>query len=207
MPGFAAQLGEEERWDLINFVRAISAAEQARVLGPRLGANLWLVPPDFTYTTRLGDVRTLKEHRGREQVLVVFYTLPGSTARLAQLRDIYPQVRALDVEVLGIPIPNGSATEDLVARLEIPFPVVTDGAPEAAVSYTLFRRSLGPEGSQPDPPIPPHVEFLIDRPGYLRARWIPQEATGWAKTRELLGAIEQLNQEKFDAPAPDLHVH
>jgi putative copper resistance protein D len=207
MPGFAPQLGEEDRWDLINFVRAISAAEQARVLGPRVGANLWLVAPDMTYTTRLGDVRTLKEHRGREQVLVVFFTLPDSAARLAQLRDIYPQVRALDVEILGIPSPLGNAAEDLVAGLEIPFPVVIDGAPEAAVSYTLFRRSLGPEGSQPDPPIPPHVEFLIDRPGYLRGRWLPHEATGWADTGQLLSAIEQLNQEKFDVPAPDLHVH
>src|SRR5690606_31504869 len=71
MPGFATQLSEEDRWDLINVVRALSAAEQARVLGPRIGDNLWLAAPDFTYTTALGDVGTLKDHRGREQVLLV----------------------------------------------------------------------------------------------------------------------------------------
>lgn len=207
MPGFEAQLSEEERWDLINFVRALSAAEQARVLAPGVGTNLWLVAPDFTYTTRLGDVRSLKEHRGREQVLLVFFTLPDSAARLMQLRDIYPQVRASNMEILGIPMQDEDTAEDSVARLEIPFPVVTEGAPEAAATYTLFRRSLGPEGAQPDPPMPSHVELLIDRPGYLRARWLPQEATGWAETGQLLSAVETLNQEKFDGPAPDLHVH
>jgi putative copper resistance protein D len=207
MPGFATQLSEEERWDLINIVRLISATEQARVLAPGIGTNLGLVAPDFTYTTRLGIVHTLKDHRGREPVLLVFFTLPGSAARLAQLRDFYPQVRTLGTEVLGIPIQDGTTSDDVITRLEIPFPVVRDGAPEAALTYTLFRRSLGPEGSQPDPPVPPHVEFLIDRSGYLRARWIPQEATGWAKAGELRRAIEHLNQEKFDIPAPDLHVH
>jgi putative copper export protein/mono/diheme cytochrome c family protein/peroxiredoxin len=207
MPGFAAQLSEEDRWDLINFVRALSAAEQARVLGPQVGANLWVVAPDFTYTTRLGDARTLKDHRGREQVLLVFFTLPESLPRLSQLRDVYPQIRTLGVEVLVIPLQGGSDAEDVVTRLDLPFPLVSDGAQEAAVAYTLFRRSFGAEGSQPDPPIPPHVEFVIDRPGYLRARWLPQEATGWAETEALLSAIAQLNQEKFDVPAPDLHVH
>jgi len=207
MPGFAMQLSEEDRWDLINFVRALSAAEQARVLGPQLGNNPWLVAPDFTYTTRLGDARALKDHRGREQVLLVFFTLPDSLPRMAQLRESYPQIRVLGVEVLGIPLQNGTTSEAMVTRLEMPFPIVTDGAEETAAAYTLFRRSFGPEGSQPDPPIPPHVEFLIDRPGYLRARWIPQEATGWTEDGQLLSAIEQLNQEKFDVPAPDLHVH
>lgn len=207
MPGFAAQLSEEDRWDLINFVRALSAAEQARLLGPQVGSNLWLVAPDFTYTTRFGEARTLKDHRGREQVLLVFFTLPDSLARLTQLRDVYPQIRMLGVELLGIPLQDGNAAAEALARLDLPFPVVTDSAQEAAVAYTLFRRSFGAEGSQPDPPIPPHVEFLIDRPGYIRGRWLPQEATGWAEIETLVSAIEQLKREKFDVPAPDLHVH
>jgi putative copper resistance protein D len=30
MPGFGASLEEEERWDMINFLRTLSAAERAR---------------------------------------------------------------------------------------------------------------------------------------------------------------------------------
>jgi hypothetical protein len=40
MPGFQDRLTEEERWDLINVVRILSAAEQARPLGPTVSANL-----------------------------------------------------------------------------------------------------------------------------------------------------------------------
>ena len=39
MPGFAQSLEEEERWDIINFLRALSAAERARQMSA-------LVEPD-----------------------------------------------------------------------------------------------------------------------------------------------------------------
>ena len=73
--------------------------------------------------------------------------------------------------------------------------------------YTLFRKSLSPTGRLPVPPFPSHLEFLIDRQGYIRGRWLPGSGPGWAENHDLITAIEQLNQEKPRAPAPDEHVH
>jgi putative copper export protein/mono/diheme cytochrome c family protein/peroxiredoxin len=207
MPGFQDRLSEEERWDLINVVRSLSAAEQARPLGPIVAANLRVVAPDFSYTTPLGDTRALKDFRGREQALLVFFSLPHSSERLIQLQQLYAQVRPLGVEILGIPLRDDEAIDDAISRLALAFPLIRDGASEASTTYALFRRSLSPEGSAADAPVLSHLEFLIDRQGYLRGRWIPGESTGWSDPAQLMTAIEVLRQEKLAAPPPDLHVH
>jgi putative copper resistance protein D len=85
--------------------------------------------------------------------------------------------------------------------------VVTDGNREAFDTYALYRRSFSEQGTQPDPPVPPHTEFLIDRQGYVRARWIPRDGAGWDKLENLFRDVDRLNQEKPSAPAPDDHVH
>ena len=51
-----------------------------------------------------------------------------------------------------------------------------------------------------------HAEFVIDRQGYVRARW----ATAGAPERDinlLLGDLHQLNQEKIAIAPADEHVH
>jgi len=57
------------------------------------------------------------------------------------------------------------------------------------------------------PPPPDHLEFLIDRQGYVRARWIPNEGPGWSVVPRLVAQIQRLAQEPPGAPAPDEHVH
>ena len=137
----------------------------------------------------------------------MFFSLPQSAERLMQLQQLYAQVRPLGVEILGIPLPSDEADDDAISRLSLAFPLIQDGASEASTTYALFRRSLGPEGSAPDAPPPSHLEFLIDRQGYLRGRWIPGESAGWSDPEQLTTAIEVLRQEKLAAPPPDLHVH
>jgi putative copper export protein/mono/diheme cytochrome c family protein/peroxiredoxin len=207
MPGFQDRLSEEERWDLINVVRLLSAAEQARPLGPIVSPNLRVVAPDFTYTTPLGDTRALKDYRGRDQVLLVFFSLPQSRERLMQLHKLYAKLRPLNVEILGLPLQPELASDDALSHLALAFPLIRDGAAEAVTTYASFRRSLSPEFSAPDVPLPSHLEFLVDRQGYLRGRWIPDENTGWSDSAQLMTAVEVLSQEKFDVPPPDLHVH
>jgi hypothetical protein len=51
------------------------------------------------------------------------------------------------------------------------------------------------------------MEFLIDRQGYVRARWIAGEGSGWANFELFLKEIDRLREEKPSAPAPDEHVH
>ena len=79
-----------------------------------------------------------------------------------------------------------------------------EGIREIAETYRLFARSFSDEGLVM---APRHVEFLIDKQGYIRARWLPAENTGWRKIPALLQQIELLNREKPRAAAPDDHVH
>src|SRR6266511_2803986 len=195
MPGFQERLSVEERWDLINFVRTLSAAEQARLLGPLVGSNLRLAAPDFTYTTALGVTRNLKDHRGRDLVLLVFFSLPNSRGRLVQLHELYPRVRLRGMEILAIPLQSDETTDERLDHLSLAFPIALDGAIEASTTYTLLRRSLSSEGSLVEPPLPSHLEFLIDRQGYMRGRWLPGEGEGWGDIEQLVSAIDSLNSE------------
>jgi putative copper resistance protein D len=207
MPGFQESLSEEARWDLINFLRTLSAAEQARQMAPLLDAP-WLVAPDFVYRTLSGENKSLKEHRAQSAVLLVLFTWPQSQARLTQLAGLQDGLAAANVTLLAVPWDAGALdTKSRHALTGLKFDPVMDGSPEVFATYTLFRRSLSEAGTRPDPPIPAHMEFLIDRQGYVRARWIAAESRGWTNADLLLREIAQLNQEKPSAPAPDDHVH
>jgi putative copper export protein/mono/diheme cytochrome c family protein/peroxiredoxin len=209
MPGFGDALLEDERWDLINFLRALSAGEASRSLTdideperPHLTA------PDFAFATGPAQA-SLKDYRGRQPVLLVLFSLPPSRARLAQLSQAYDDLRSFNAAVIAVPM---DGEEKILSRIgsspRILFPVATEGAADIVSTYRLFRRTRSPEGLLPDPPMPRHVEFLIDRSGYLRARWIPGGPTpGWSDIKVLLAEIQALNQETAVPAAPDEHVH
>ncbi len=209
MPGFGAKLPEVDRWDLINFLRALSAGEAARSLTdmdeperPRLTA------PDFTFAT--GPAQTsLKAYRGRQPVLLVLFTLPSSRARLSELSQAYNDLRSFNAAVIAVPMDGG---EKILSRIgaspRILFPVATEGAEDIVPTYALFGRTRAPEGGLPNAPMPAHMEFLIDRSGYLRARWLPGgPPPGWSDIKVLLAEIQALTQETAVAAPPDEHVH
>ncbi len=205
MPGFAQSLDEEERWDMINFLRALSAAERARQMSALVEPDPWLVAPDFVYRTLNGENRSLKDHRGNEIVMLVLFSLPESRPRLAELEGASRQLQSKNVKVLAIP---KEIKEVLQLNTTFKFvSLVTDGSREAFDTYALLRRSFSEQGTLPDPPVPPHMEFMIDRQGYVRARWIPRDGPGWDKMEYLMREIDRLSQEKPSAPAPDDHVH
>jgi putative copper resistance protein D len=110
--------------------------------------------------------------------------------------------------LLAVPEDDPDSSEVEQIKANVPFPVVIDGAHEIVQSYKLFRRTLSKpdllgEGSQP-----PHMEFLVDRFGYLRARWIPDaDGPGWSSSDLLMQQVAQLNREKEILPPPGDHVH
>jgi putative copper resistance protein D len=209
MPGFGDQLSVEDRWDLINFTRALSAAEQARSLTPIAEpGRARLTAPDFTFATGPAQ-SSLKIYRGRQPVLLVLFTLPHSLPRVHQLARAYGDLQAFNTAVIAVPM-DGS--DRVLTRLgpspPIFFPVATEGAADIVATYGLFRRTLTPAGVLPDSPLPPHMEFLIDRSGYLRARWIPGASrSGWLDIKTLLAELQALNQESLAAAPADEHVH
>jgi putative copper resistance protein D len=196
MPGFGQRLADDQRWDLVNFVRALGATASTRALRPEVEpVPPWPVAPDFTFAVGPMPPQALRDFRGRRIVLLVLYTLPGSRERLTQLAQSHQMLAFLGVEPIAVP---RDAAPDAIRRLAsapppILFPIVTEGARTVVDAYAVFADA-------------PHAEFLVDRSGYLRARW----ATDGPTVRDmnlLLAEIQQLNEEPEGTPAADEHVH
>jgi putative copper resistance protein D len=209
MPAWADKLSEEDRWDVVNFLHAISRGYQARLINPYIAPNQpYIVPQNFSYSAHDGASGTLKDFRLKKSLLLVLFSWPESRERLDQLRLAYSIISGGSTVVLAVPVNDPNPQDMAMITANMPFPVATQGAPEIARSYALFRRTLSNPDLAGEGTSPKHMEFLIDRYGFLRARWIPAvDGAGWTDIGTLMQQIEQLNREKEIRPPPDDHVH
>ncbi len=209
MPPFGEKFSEEERWDVLNFLHANARGYQSRIITPRiLPEQPFMATPNFSYAAHDGSSGTLKDYRGKQALLLVFFSWPDSRVRLDQLRTVSTAILKTGTAMLGVPMTDLSMEELASAMQEMPFPIVTQGAREISRSYVLFRRTLSIPDLFGEGNHPKHMEFLFDRFGYLRARWIPEsDASGWTEIGLLTQQITQLNQENEILPPPGDHVH
>jgi len=193
MPEFGDRLDEAQRWNLINFIKALGAANDSGRIERLVDSPAWLVAPDFTISVGPLLPGALRDYRGRRMVLLVLYTLPGSRVRMEELARSYPSLSVLGVEVIAVPTGDASgAIRQLGSSPPVLFPVVTAGNRDIVATYGLFA-----PGS--------HAEVLIDRQGYIRAIW--RQGAGVPGAAEVPSQVEKLNEEKSPPPFPDDHVH
>jgi len=193
MPEFGDRLDEAQRWNVINFIKVLGAANDSRRIGGQVDSPALLVAPDFTISIGPLLPGALRDYRGRRTVLLVLYTLPGSRARMEELARSYPALSVLGVEVIAVPTREASGTiRQLGSSPPVLFPVVTAASADIVATYGLFAPGA-------------HAEVLIDRQGYIRAIW--REAAGMPRTAQVQGQVEKLNEEKSPPPFPDDHVH
>lgn len=205
MPAFGS-LPEEDRWDLVNYLHTLSRSYQARVLRERVVPERpWLPAPDFDYVDAAGAAGSLKDHRGRSPVLIVLRTAcTEDHDRMAQLGRLTEDFRRRGVVALIVPVGSGAES----GCPDAPVPQVREGNEAIATVYGLFRHTL--ENLRPgDAPAGAlHMEFLVDRFGYLRARWVPDDVKpGWGDAETLLRQIDELARETQILPPPDEHLH
>ncbi len=211
MPPFGAALGEEERWDLINFIRALAAGERARQMTPVVQPNRpWLVAPDFTIAVGPAPPRSLKELRDRWMVHLVFFTLPDSRPRLIQLAEAYNTLQATGTEIIAVPMDDGAhIIRRLGGRPPLLFPVITDGAAEIAATYALLGPGPGPAGALAARGAA-RARGVPARPPGLRARALAAGRARPAAGTTLQTLVDQillLDKETPAGPPPDEHVH
>jgi putative copper resistance protein D len=209
MPGFAGKLDEEGRWDVVNYIHAMSRGYQARLMNSKVVPNKPSQgPPNFSYSAHNGSSGVLQDFWYQKAVLLVLFSWPESQARIEQLRTVYDALSEGNVEVLAVPMNDLDPKNMAEITASIPFPVVTQGAKEITQSYILYRRTLGRPDLLGEGSFPTHLEFLVDRFGYLRARWIPEaDGEGWTNIDLLMQQVAQLKREKEILPPPDDHVH
>jgi len=192
MPGFADRLSDDRLWDLLNLLRARADAERAKEMDSGVGEWRPIVAPDFDFQIGERPQESLQAYRGR-YVLLVFCT-PAAGGRLRALQAAEVRLRSARVHVIAVPLDEAPAPADARASGAS---LLADPEPQVAAAYALFRGGAGGDD----------LEFLIDREGYLRARWTPGEEPDWSRIPELLGQIETLDSEGPHGSAPAEHVH
>lgn len=204
MPPLGDRLSDDERWDLINFLRAFSEGFQSRVVGPQtVPGQAWLGAINF-YLHGVPGKAELKAYRETDNVLLAFLGGPQARERAQMLAAGSAALRSRRTEVLAVPLGGTELPADL------PFPVLTPGAAELWSAYELLTRTVSDRGTPDRLGMAwSHAEFLIDRFGYVRARWIADERpqAGWAQLEHLYPELELLNAEPRLRPPPDDHVH
>ncbi|MDP3170159.1 MAG: CopD family protein, partial [Polaromonas sp.] len=100
MPGFAASLSEEDRWDLINFLHALSRGFDARLLGTMIVPESPVIAsPVFNYSASDGSDGNLKDFRLQKNVVLVLFSWPQAKERFFQLAAAYDRIKALNTEI------------------------------------------------------------------------------------------------------------
>jgi putative copper export protein/mono/diheme cytochrome c family protein/peroxiredoxin len=203
MPGFVSQMSDAEIWDLIQFLRAQSEAEDATALIRRVETWRPIVAPDFTFQVAARTQESLQQQRGRYIAVVVFYTLPQSLPRLRALAAERSALEQAGARVIAVPM-SASSISMVSGTLNLDQSMFVMTSPDVAAAYTMFARQ---KDTAPGIVAPAHMEFVIDRQGYLRARWIgiPDAATD--RMTWMLAQIEVLKHEPPRAPSSEGRAH
>ena len=192
MPAFGDILDEQQRWELVGFLRAQSDAETAQAIGPRIDPALRVVAPDFAYERGGGGQQTLSMLREAWSVLLVLYTLPDSEARLNSLARAAKQLDLGGLRIVAVPIGEGVEKG----------PIFTPNDPDLVATYELFRKHASSEAAPPE-----HLEYFIDAWGYLRARFTLAEAPSPDQLVAMMEAVDHEPPPPRVGAAAHTHSH
>jgi copper resistance protein D len=193
MPGFAAVMSADRRWDVINFIRARAAGALSRRLGPEISDTSAYPVPDFAFE-RDGRQRTLAGLLARGPVLLILFSPPPPAAALARLAAARRQLRDAGLAVVAVDLGPRAARP---ATDETPPPFVADVTRDVAEMLGLFAPA---GGNGPN-------AFLLDRAGTVRARWMAGSTGGFADPAALVAAATRAARFPAAAPSHAGHVH
>jgi copper resistance protein D len=181
MPGFTGVLSANQRWDVINFIRARAAAVLAREIGPEVTTSTAPQVPDFAFEAA-GVQHTLGQTLEAGQALLVLFTPPAPLARLQQLAAESPQLGAAGLRLIAVGL--GRSPEEPPHGAPPPF--VVGASSDVIDALALFRAP--DDGGE--------TELLLDRAGNVRARWTASMPGGPAPPAALIadaGRVARMN--------------
>jgi putative copper export protein/mono/diheme cytochrome c family protein len=173
MPGFAAELSDDQRWDLIDYLRGHNAGLAHDATGQWSPA---IRAPDFTVTCTGRHHTTLNDLRGKV-VRIVFADQAPPPTMSAQT----------GIDVVTIAIPSE------LARLTPAAGLCTASDPSIRIAYSVVS-GLAPADL-------PGMQFLVDTNGWLRAmRPLAGAGQSAADPEALLAEIDQICHHPLDDP-------
>ena len=194
MPGQAAEISADDRWDLVNYVRLLTLSARANGLtGTVAPGKPWLPAIDFSFTDSEGNAHTLRDFEGTSALLVVLASEPGDPARLASFAAAMAELQAANLTVLFV---GDEATAQALPDIKSSpsLFVITRATAETLRMWRYYGTSAA------------QTEFLVDRFGYVRARW----QGGDGHLPPLAGILREttrLQDEPQILPTPEDHLH
>ena len=211
MPGFTDVLTNDDRWDILNFLGAFAVGYQARVIEPNINPGQhWLGPVDFQVTDETGNTNLLTDYQRKSALLLVLFScteenLATETARLEQLLSARERLAALGGKI--ILIAPGKTCAPLRSLAKGKILIADHDTADVAASFGLFTRTFHNRKQDVVRVPETHAEFLIDRSGYIRARWLPEEDNSWSDPGFIETQLEMLAREPPAPPPPGPHDH
>jgi putative copper resistance protein D len=203
MPGFMSRLSDAEVWDLVQFLRAQSDAEAATALSNQVQPwRFAIVAPDFTFELAGQGQESLSQRRGSSITLLVLYALPQSLPYLRALAAETSTFGESGVRVIAMPLSATAPSAD-AEPMGDGGSIVAITSANVITTYAMFARR---DIDAPNAALAT-VAFLIDRQGYLRARWIGVPDSLPDRLAEAIDQAELLRRERQRAPLPAGHLH
>jgi putative copper export protein/mono/diheme cytochrome c family protein len=192
MPGFSDVLSDAQRWHLVNYLLALSLGYQARVLGEKIVPHdPWLPAIDFRYADNNRRFALLSEMRGITSVLLVLITREAELARCKVLAQVADRFAAASGRLIAV-VASEVNVESSALPVSSSFDFVIDSDDSITRAWSLYRRTLTTPDLNDTDPLPPRLEFLVDRFGFVRARWRSDESAGGAEVAAIEAAMRSL---------------
>jgi hypothetical protein len=169
MPGFADVLNANQRWDVINFIRARAAGVLAGQIGPEVTTAATPQVPDFAFEVG-GTQQTLSQMLETGPVLLVLSASPAPIERLQQLKAGQSRLAAAGLRIIGVGLGNSPEETSEAGRGA---PLIAAVSPEVSSALSAFRTA--DDGGE--------TELLLDRAANVRARWTANMPGGLAANR------------------------
>lgn len=203
MPAFGEQISEPHVWDVINLLHARAEAEDAKAMGNTVDVQA-IRAPDFTFQVDHYGQESLSDQRNQHSVLLAFFDPDNSLDRVRALSKSQPLLYEAGLRVIAMPAHASENSTDPLRHMD--FPIVASFDPRVAAAYAVFapRRSHYENVSALK-----DTEFLIDRRGYIRARWTLNADLPWTEISNLKTQVLAMDGDKArpSISHDDEHVH
>jgi putative copper resistance protein D len=157
MPGFAAALTADQRWDVINFIRARAAGHLTRHVGGEVTAAAAYPVPDFAFE-RGGVQDTLRRTLEQGPALLVLYAPPAPPVRLHELAASRRHMADAGLRLIAVELGETEDPAPGAGNDRSPLVVLSR---DARAALALFRAPQ--DGGE--------TALLLDRNAEVRARW------------------------------------
>ena len=192
MPRFSHVLDVDDRWDVINYLLVLSSTNRSRFIGPTAMIQ-WLIAPDFALVDPTDQITTFFKLRGRPTLLSIARCGATDEAGKARAASLVRAAEAAKMAGAHHVTAFAGDCPETARGIEAAHPKAVERA------YSVMNR-------YPNVPYTAEIEeahFLIDRSGYIRARFRAFTPDDTGAQAQLGAQVAMMAQE----PLVEINLH